>query len=239
MIWLAVLLLTAAALAPVALVLRGRVAQRDRRASALDLHRAQLAELDRDLAEGRIGAAEHATAVLEVQRRLLATGDAAETAPERASRAPILAALALVPLAAVGLYLLGGSPGMPSVPVSERRAVAEQRAAEAEALAARLRQGLAQLDPRSEQARQGYLLLGGLEQARGNDAAAAAAWRTALAARFDPTLAAQAAEATTRAEGRVSEETAALFRRALDAAPPDAPWREVAEQRLQEAAEAR
>ena len=44
------------------------------------LHRAQLAELDRDLAEGRIAAAEHANAVLEVQRRLLT---AARRAPKR------------------------------------------------------------------------------------------------------------------------------------------------------------
>ena len=45
-------------------------------------------------------------------------------------------------------------------------------------------------------------------------------------------LAARAAEAAVRAEGGVSEASAALFRRALDVAPPDAPWRTAAEQRL-------
>lgn len=244
MIWLAVLVLSAAALAPLAWGLRGRVAAHGRRESAMALHRAQLAELDRDLAENRIAPAEHANAVLEVQRRLLAVGDAPDEAgggadAERASRASVLAALALVPVAAVGLYLLGGSPGMPSMPIAERRAALAQRAAEGAALAERLRQGLARLDPRSEQARQGQLLLGGLEQARGNDAAAAAAWRAALDVRFDAALAAQAAEAATRAEGRVSESSAALFRRALDAAPPDAPWRPFVEQRLDEAARGR
>lgn len=265
MIWLAVLVLCAVALAPLAWVSRGRVAAKGRRESALALHRAQLAEVDRDLAEGRIGPAEHASAVLEVQRRLLAAGDAPEevatrdaargtpgdavpaaaagvasaSGADRASRASILAALVIVPVAAVGLYLLGGSPGLSSMPLAERRAVAQQRAAEATALAERLREGLARLDPRSEQARQGQVLLGGLEQARGNDAGAAAAWRAALRVRFDATLAVQTAEALARAEGRIGEESVALFRRALETGPPDAPWRPFVERRLEEAAQGR
>ncbi len=232
MIWVAVLLLAGAALAPLALVLRGQAQARGRRDSALDLHRSQLAELDRDLADGRIAPAEHATALLEVQRRLLAAAASADPAAERASRGPVLAVLVLVPLAAVLLYLVGGSPDLPAAPLSEMRAVHEQRAAEGARLAAQLRRGLAGLDPRSDQARQGYVLLGGIEEARGDYAAAAAAWRTALAARFDPTLAAQTADAASRAEGRVSDESAALFRRALQEAPADAPWRSFVEQRL-------
>ena len=61
------------------------------------------------------------------------------------------------------------------------------------------------------------------------------AWRTALATRFDPTLAAEAAEAITETEGRVTDEAAALFRRALVEAPADAPWRAMAQKRLAEA----
>lgn len=263
MIWLAVLALSAVALTPLALGLRGRVAAKGRRESALALHRAQLAEVDRDLAEGRIGPAEHASAVLEVQRRLLAAGDAPEEAAagdtaggsirgavpvaaaggaseaDRVSRSSILAALVIVPVAALGLYSLGGSPGLSSMPLAERRAVAQQRAAEATALAERLREGLARLDPRSEQARQGQVLLGGLEQARGNDAGAVAAWRAALQVRFDAALAVQTAEAAARAEGRVGEESVALFRRALETGPPDAPWRPFVERRLEEAAQGR
>lgn len=232
MIWAAVLLLAAAALAPLALVLLGQAQARGRRDSALALHRNQLAELDRDLAEGRIGPAEHATALLEVQRRLLAAASAADPAAERASRAPVLAALVLVPCAAVLLYLVGGSPDLPSAPLSEMRAFNEQRAAQGAQLAAQLRRSLAGLDPRSEEARQGYVLLGGVEEARGDYAAAAAAWRTALSARFDATLAVQTAESASRAEGRLSDDSAALFRRALQEAPADAPWRPFVERRL-------
>ena len=111
----------------------------------------------------------------------------------------------------------------------------EQRAAEGARLAAQLRGGLARLDPRSEQARQVLVLLGSIEEARGDYGAAAAAWGAALNARFEPTLAVQAAEAASRAEGRVSEASAALFRRALQEAPADAPWRSFVQARLAEA----
>ncbi len=89
------------------------------------------------------------------------------------------------------------------------------------------------MNPASEQARRGYVLLGSVEESRGHDAAAAEAYRMALRAQFDPTIAARAAEASVRAEGGVSESSAALFRQAL-AAAPDAPWRDAVEARLQE-----
>ncbi len=228
MIWLAILVLAVVALAPLALVLRRRMAARGGRDPAIALHRDQLAELDRDLAEGRILPAEHATAKLEVQRRLLHVAEAAEDAAHPGSRIPVIAALALVPVLALGLYVIGGSPGLPGA--SSR----EAHSAEEDALVAQLRERLAALDPRTEQARQGFLLLGNIEESRGNDAAAAAALRTALQVRFDPVIAARAAEAATRAEGGVSDSTASLYRRALAAAPPDAPWRQVVEQRLAE-----
>ncbi len=228
MIWLAILLLACAALAPLALVLRRRTEAKGGRDPAIALHRDQLAELDRDLAEGRILPAEHATARLEVQRRLLQVAGATEHAARPGSRTPVLAVLALVPVLALGLYVVGGSPGLPTARSNEGRA------AEEEMLVGQLRERLATMDPHTEQARQGFMLLGNVEESRGNYAAAAAAWRTALQVRFDAALAARTAEAATQAEGGVSASSAALYRRALAAAPPDAPWRVVVEQRLAE-----
>ncbi len=116
MIFVLIALLALAVLAPVLVVLRGRAAARGAREPAIALHQTQLRELDRDLAEGRILPAEHATAVLEVQRRLLAAAAKEEAAP-RASGRWVLAATALfVPLLAFGLYAVSGSkPFMPSV----------------------------------------------------------------------------------------------------------------------------
>jgi cytochrome c-type biogenesis protein CcmH len=234
MIWLAMVLLAAIALAPLALSLRRAAAARSRREAAVALHRAQLAELDRDLAEARIAAAEHASAVLEVQRRLLAAAGSAETTPLASSRGPVLAALVLVPLVALVLYLLGGSPGLPSVPFAERMAAERARQAQAASLIEQLRQRLSELDPHTEQARQGYILLGNAEATRGRLQEAADAWGVALAARFDPTIAAEAAEALTEAHGHVTVDAEAVFRRALAEAPSDAPWRPMAQNRLSE-----
>jgi cytochrome c-type biogenesis protein CcmH len=56
MIWLAIAVLAGVSLAPLAMSLRRAAVTRSRRDAAIALHRAQLAELDRDLADGRIAA---------------------------------------------------------------------------------------------------------------------------------------------------------------------------------------
>ena len=229
MIFVLIALLALAVLAPVLLGLRGRVDSRGTRDLAVDLHRTQLREIDRDLAEGRILPAEHATAKLEVQRRLLAAAAAEEAVPRMGARWPVIATVIIVPLAAAGLYAVSGSkPMMPSSSGSGEQA----RAAEEASLIDGLRAQLSTMDPNTDQARQGFALLGTVEEQRGNDAGAATAFRMALQGKFDPTIAARAAEAAVRAEGGVSESSAALFRRALAAAPADAPWRAYVEQRL-------
>jgi cytochrome c-type biogenesis protein CcmH len=232
---LALVLLAVAALAPLAVALRWRVSARTRRDSALAIHRLQLQELDRDLAEGRIGAGEHATALLEVQRRLLAVAESAEPASARESRLPLLATLVLVPLLAAGLYAIDAHPFMPAAPLAARMSAADHDAVQAELMIGRLRDKLATMDQTSDLARQGYIILGNAEDSRGHLAEAAVAWRRAVAVRFDADLAALAAEAQTRVEGHVSPDSAALFRRALAAAPTSALWRPTAEQRLVEA----
>ena len=231
MIFVLIALLALAVLAPVLLVLRSRIDSRGTRDLTVELHRTQLRELDRDLAEGRILPAEHVTAKLEVQRRLLAAAGTDDAAASTGKRWPVLATLILVPLAAIGLYAVSGSkPMMPSSNGSAEQA----KSAEEASLIEGLRVQLTQLDPNSDKARQGYALLGSVEEQRGNDAGAAAAFRMALQGKFDPTVAARAADASARAEGGITESTAALFRRALAAAPADAPWRDYVQQRLQQ-----
>ncbi len=240
MIWLAAVLLALCALAPAAFALRRHLAVRGRVEPTVALHRAQLAELDRDRVEGRISPSEHATALLEVQRRLLtasAMTDGAMTDADGAAprRWPLLAGLAAVPVAAFGLYLIGGHPNMPAQPLASRMNEADRELADTDAMIGQLEGALAKVDPHSEKARQGDLLLGNLEASRGNFAGAAGAWQKALDVRFEPLLAARVADATSRAEGHLSEASVALFRKALAAAPADAPWRGQVEQMLAQA----
>jgi cytochrome c-type biogenesis protein CcmH len=238
MIFVALAILAAISLAPLGLSLLRQAVARSRRESALAVHRAQLDELQRDAAEGRIQPTEHASAVLEVQRRLLSAADAPDDAAAAsrgtalASRGKLVAAMAIIPLAGMGLYLINGHPELPAAPLAERITLANQQVAQAETLIKELRARLAQLDPKSDVARQGFVLLGNAEQSLGHFPAATAAWRSALAVHFDPDLAAATAELQSRVDGKVSADSAALFRAALAAAPADAPWRSLAEQRL-------
>ncbi len=234
MIWLAIAMLAAVALVPLAWSLRRAAVARSRRDAAIELHRAQLAELDRDLADGRIAEPEHASAMLEVQRRLLAAAGSAETTSRNSTSSPVLLAMLIVPIGALVLYLIGGSPQLPAEPLADRIVAAKLREQRDATLIAQLRQKLIEMDPHSEQARQGYVLLGNAEASRGRLGEAADAWRTALSVRFDPTLAAEAAEAISEVQGRVTDEAATLFRRALAESPPSEPWRPMAEKRLSE-----
>ncbi len=232
---LEILLLCAAVLLPSVLALRGTPRTRDRRTPALALHRAQREALARDQADGLLEPGEHLGARLEIDRRLLAAADAAEAPVRSANRlgAGRLALLLLpIPLLAAALYAIGGHPALPSQPLASRMAETDARQREDDQLIATLRQGLTRLDPATPEARQGYLLLGQAEASLGHWAAAAAAWRQALTGGFDATVAVQAAEAQSRADGRVSAQSAALFRQALDTGPKDAPWRQLAEQRI-------
>lgn len=223
--------LTAMALVPLVAVLRGASPGRDRKSTALALHRAQLAELSRERDAGRIVAADYDAAVLEVQRRLLADDRLAEVPVRAGRRAPLIAACVLLPVAAALLYSLAGRPDLPAEPLIARNDLPAD-ARTTEALIEALRAKLVAVDPNSDTAREGLVLLGNVEDRRGNLAAAAAAWRRAVAIRFDPTLAALAAEAHSRVTGAVDADSRALFTRALAEAPPNAPWRNVAEQRL-------
>lgn len=191
------------------------------------LYRAQLAELDRDRAEGRLSDAEHRDAVLEVQRRLLAAVPAAAdpepaVPPPRAARWLIGGIAALLPALALALYLPRGMPGMPAFPHAEVQAVRAAERAETDALLARVRARIATLPPGSEDARRGWTLVATVERRRGNVAQAVEAARRALAIRFDPALAVDLAEMLAiAAEGRVTPEARGLLERARAAAPDD------------------
>ena len=94
------------------------------------VYRDQLRELERDLARGVIGAAEAATARLEIERRLL-VADRADRTPARERRAlPRLGwMLALVLAGGAGaLYLALGAPGVPDFPHDARMAAPDATA---------------------------------------------------------------------------------------------------------------
>jgi cytochrome c-type biogenesis protein CcmH len=88
------------------------------------VYRDQLAEVDRDLAGGLIGASEAEAARVEIARRLLAASDRQRDLPAptdvRLRRVAAVVALLGVPLAAVALYLPLGSPQLGDFPFAAR-----------------------------------------------------------------------------------------------------------------------
>src|SRR5690348_11930654 len=96
-----------------------RAPSRQASGSEAAIYRDQLAEVDRDLANGVIGATEADAARVEVSRRLLAASRLDDVPPLPAStglrRAVAITALIALPLTSAALYLRYGSPGMAEI----------------------------------------------------------------------------------------------------------------------------
>lgn len=123
LLWLTFALMTGAA---VLLVLAPLSRRRERVSAASDVavYRDQLAEIERDVASGLIGAPEAEAARVEVARRVLAAADRSSPEADAGNtgrrRLAALAALVLVPLVAVVAYSLKGQPGYAGQPLAAR-----------------------------------------------------------------------------------------------------------------------
>ncbi len=229
MIWFAFAALTLAALAFLLIPLsRMRDATRDRAQADLGVYRAQLAELETEVARGLIGPAEAEAARLEVQRRLL-KADAAgaerhQTGSPRLTLITIVAIAVAVPLFATLLYLRLGNPGLPGQPLDqmarERATAAEQQLAQVSNIVDRLRQRLIE----QPDDLRGWLLLGRTLVALQRYPEAVTAYEAAarLAPRDAAAQTGYGEALTMTAEGSVTPSAAAAFARAA-AIDPKAP----------------
>ncbi len=126
-LWIIFALMTAVAIVAVLLPL-GRASRPVSGGSDIVVYKDQLQEIDRDRASGLIGEAEAEAARLEVSRRLLSA--AAATRPSATTPdAPLhgrrrswaaLAALVVLPLGPLGLYVALGTPNLPGEPAFAR-----------------------------------------------------------------------------------------------------------------------
>jgi cytochrome c-type biogenesis protein CcmH len=155
MLCLAVLLMLPLAFA----FIGGRRALSERRETALKLHRQQLDELARDLADNRIAPSEYAAAKLEIERRLLAADALSEPVQDGNSRLLLAATIIAVPVMAFALYLPGSTPNVPSEPHAQWVALQEEDNAKLIGFIAALRMRLALADPNSVDASQGEAYL--------------------------------------------------------------------------------
>src|SRR5262245_30468229 len=121
-LWFVFALMTAAAIFAVLLPLGLTGSPRGGDETAV--YKDQLAEIERDVAAGLIGAAEAEAARVEIGRRLLAAADKEADVPlqsnTRLRRAAAVLALVGLPLVGIALYLPLGSPRLGDFPLAAR-----------------------------------------------------------------------------------------------------------------------
>ena len=189
-------------------------APREGDGQAAAIYEDQLAEVARDEASGLLGPAEAAQARAEVERRLLDAARRARAEAPRAGRLPRFAtalAVGALPLAATGLYLASGNPGLPDTDFASR--------AQPLPTLASLRARLAD-DPDDLE---GWVALGDALTAEGRRAEAAPAYAEAvrLTGGRDRRLAGAYAEALALDAGVVTPEAEEIFAAILAAHPDD------------------
>jgi cytochrome c-type biogenesis protein CcmH len=123
-LWFVFALMTAAAVFAVLWPLGRRTGLREDGSEAV-VYKDQLAEIDRDVAAGLIGASEADAARVEISRRLLAAADSQQRDPPIASntslrRAAAITALVGLPIVAIAFYLPLGSPRLSDFPLAQR-----------------------------------------------------------------------------------------------------------------------
>lgn len=129
------------------------------RETSLQLHRGQLEELSRDLAEGRIAQTEYEGARLEIERRILAADTLNVPSQDGNAKLLLLATVVLVPAMAFLLYLPGSTPNVPSEPHAAWLVQQQKAQAQLAGLISQLRAHLAGLNPDSVEASEGQAYL--------------------------------------------------------------------------------
>ncbi len=186
-LWIGIVVLLLVVAGGLSLALyRRRAGAEDRRGHLLEVYRAQLDEVERDLSRGLIDEAAAEAAKTEVARRILKL----EEEPEEEARGPGGRQKVLAPLlglvvagAALVLYLQLGSPETPSLPFAERadeRAAAQARQEAQAPLLEMERQLSAQLEENPENAQAQYAMAQ-LQLQLGRPGRAVSAMRRAVA----------------------------------------------------------
>ena len=195
------------------LIFRGSKSSVSRPEANLSIYRDQLRELDADLAAGTLAQADCERARREIEARLLEDVAAApEPVPAHRSRAFVALLAAAIPAAALGVYLLVGSPGALDLQI-EHETNARQLEAMVERLAVRLRDTPDDVE--------GWKLLGRSYTALGRFPDAADAYaKAAVRAPHDAQLLADLADVLAMTRGqRLQGEPEKLVLRALELDP--------------------
>lgn len=188
MIWMIFAVMVAAALALLLPpLLKPRAATAASRADYdITVYKDQLAEVERDMERGLLTHEQAGSARTEIQRRMLGAGDAGKSASPRKAvkaapaRTAALAVAVLVPVVALSLYVILGSPALPDRPYEGRGAEMSRlrdQTASVEGMVAKLAERLA----KTPQDGKGWAMLGRSYRVLGDSAKARESYRKAIA----------------------------------------------------------
>lgn len=218
-LWIAMAVLAAAACLPLLMALSRPVRGVAANAPALAIYRDQLGELGRDVERGVVGEEDAAAARTEIARRLIRAGDApAETfEPREGLRKFATIAIIGMPILALGLYLIVGSPASHDQPLAARPDALAER--EVLALVNKVEAHLAAVPDDGK----GWEVLAPVYRRLGRTADAVNAYTKAIAL-LGPTAEREGdlGEAIAAASnGRVTPDAEAAFEKARQLAPDD------------------
>lgn len=197
-----------------------------------DFYQNQLISLKRDYQAQLIDDSHYENARVEIQRKILHHIVPAPPIGDTHSKANgliILSILAVIPLFAAILYSIHGTAFFSAQSASAPRTDPN---APPLMLLKKLEDEALHLPPSDPKYFSKHLLLGELEAEMGLLDQAILHWKEALKSHFTPELAFHLADLQTQREGRISQETLKLYHQALDASPPQAPWRLALEARI-------
>jgi cytochrome c-type biogenesis protein CcmH len=229
-LWMILTVMVALAVCGLTIPLVRRYEQRPDKADALDILKAQLTDVDTQVANKMIGESEADSLRAEIRRRILVESrekpQVARPIPTSAMPWVALGLVAIVALSATAIYAMMGHPEL----TSGAAAPAPEQAAAAPADPAKHPMGdissmITQLEAKLTAAPndpQGWQMLGWSYMRTGRPADAARAYGRAVS--LDPGnveyVSAQG-EAMVQADGKVSDEAANIFRKALKIDPAD------------------
>jgi cytochrome c-type biogenesis protein CcmH len=231
-LWIILTVMIALAAAGLTIPLVRRYEQRPQ-AKTVDILKGQLSEVDGQVAASLIEPAEAEALRSEIKRRILVedrdAGTAARPFPQTAMPWVALGLVAIVALCATALYAMMGHPELTSsAAVSAVSATPEVQTASTDSKShpmGEVASMISSLETKLQQNpgdAQGWQMLAWSYMRTGRPADAAKAYAKAVA--IDPTnveyLSAEG-EAMVQSEGKVSDEAAAIFRRALKGDPAD------------------
>lgn len=199
-----------------------------------DLYRSKLRKLEKEHTTHLIDDTEYEMLRYTMQRKLSDTTPPppqTELTTGHIQTTIAVCTVLLIPVAALFLYTINGLPFLPSQSADEKTplSVPEQST---QIQLDRLNTKLASMSPKDTSYATLHIRRGQLEEQMGLASQTVDDWNIALKTSFTPELALQIAELETRNAGHVTKEALVLYHRALDASPPDAPWRLSVEARI-------